>query len=397
MSQQPQSQGFTPAQGQPFSQGQAQSQNFAQQQQTQAQTFGQNFAQTQGQAYAQQQGQVYGQPFAQQQPQMNAQASAQTPEQIAGTALGQSQAQEEESSKKKKKKEKKERKAKKKTEMKSLVTYDKGCCGAAWADIRGTKRWFGKLLILALIDFIPILNWVIQGYALRWSRQLLLGKVEPMPKRTFCKRAFANGAMYFLVSLIVGIVTAIFSVILGLIPFVGFVLGLILTIFINMIMNFCFIRMAIFDQLGEGFSINNGFDCLRRQFGKALCIEIMPKLVIGIIIMLVVGIFSFIFVIVNGPSIYNEIMNFANQYSSWRAFEYALQTDPLVQMELAELILANVILCAPWLVGCMVLTNALGCLATLIRTRACGHFVTRYCRDWQQEPKFDVVLQCEEE
>ena len=333
---------------------------------------------------------MFGQPYSQTQGQALGQ-TAQTYEQNAPQTPEQPQ---EEAAKKKKKKQKKEKKQK--VVPAPTVEFDKGCCGAAWADIRATKRWFGKLLILALIRFIPIINWVINGYALRWSRELMLGRVEGMPKKTFCKRAFANGAMVFLISLIVGVIIFALTLGLGFVPIVGGLLAVLLTILINMIMNFCYIRMAIFDQLGEGFAINKGFDCIRRQFGKALCIEILPKLIIGVIICLIVGIFIALFVAINGNAIYNEILNFANQYSSWRAFEYAIQTDIQAQMELGELIVKNLVLCTPWLIGCVFLTNACNCLTTLIKTRACGHFVTRYCSDWTQEPKFATVLQCEE-
>ena len=71
--------------------------------------------------------------------------------------------------------------------------YQKGCLAAAWGDIMQTKGWFGKVLLLGLVGCVPILNFYVNGYAMRWSRELFLGKVAPMPDRIFGNRMFING------------------------------------------------------------------------------------------------------------------------------------------------------------------------------------------------------------
>ena len=279
----------------------------------------------------------------------------------------------------------------------SVVVYEKGCCGAAWEDVRNTKGWFGKVCLMALVEFIPILNWVNKGFALRWSRQLSLGKVEGMPQKLFCKRAFGNGAMTFLISLVVGVVTAIAVLVLGWIPLIGALAGICLTIFVQMIMNFCYVRMAIFDELGEGFAINKGFECLKRQFGKAFCIEFMPGLIFGVIIVCICMIAGTLFLVVNGAALYSDILSIINQYSSIRSFEYAFQYDTHVQMQILAIVLKSFAVCVPWLIITGFFINICNMLSMLVETRAAGHFVARYCSDWQNEPKFNVVLQCEEE
>ena len=279
----------------------------------------------------------------------------------------------------------------------SVVLYEKGCCAAAWDDIRNSKGWFGKVCLMALIEFVPILNWVNQGFALRWSRQLSLGKVESMPKKLFCKRAFANGAMTFLVSLVVGIVVAVGALILGCVPIIGSLAGLCLAIFVQMIMNFCYVRMAIFDELGEGFAINKGFDCLKLDFGKAFCIEFMPGLIFGIIIFCICMIIGVLFLFVNGFSIYADILSIISQYSSFRSFEYAMQYDTYLQMQIVAIIIRSFAICIPWLIVTGYLVNIFSMLCMLVKMRGAGHFVARYCSCWQREPKFNVVLQCEEE
>lgn len=279
----------------------------------------------------------------------------------------------------------------------SVVVYEKGCCGAAWEDVRNSKGWFGKVCLMALIEFVPILNWVNQGFALRWSRQLSLGKVKSMPQRIFCKRAFANGAMTFLLNLVVGVVAWIGLLILGYVPIFGSLAGLCFTIFVQMVMNFCYVRMAIFDELGEGFAINKGFECLKRDFGKAFCIEFMPGLIFGSIIFCIGIIALILFVLINGASIITDFLTLYYQYSSLSSFEYALTYDPYLQMQLGSLVLKSFAICLPWLIVFGYFANICSILSMLVKMRGVGHFVARYCSDWQNDPKFNVVLQCEED
>lgn len=282
-------------------------------------------------------------------------------------------------------------------ESTSAVIYEKGCCGAAWEDVRNTKGWFGKVCLLALLDFVPILNWVIQGYALRWARQLFFGKVEEMPSKVFCDRAFVNGAMQFLVSLLVGFVIWIATLITAPIPIIGFLVLIAIMLLVRMIMNFCYVRMAIFDQLGEAFAVNKGFNCIKKSFGKAFCVEFMPSFIIGLIMFAIVTAIAIAFFCINGFAIFAQIASIANSFSSWRAFEYALEYDPHTQWQVASVILTSIATCLPWFLITAFLINICSILITLIKTRAAGHFVTRYCSEWKDERKFQFVLQCEEQ
>ena len=276
------------------------------------------------------------------------------------------------------------------------VVYEKGCCGAAWADVRATKGWFRKVCLMALVEFVPILNWVNQGFAMRWGRQLFLGKVRGMPQKLFCKRAFTNGAMSFVVALVAGIVTGIGSLILDFVPLLGTLVSVAFTLFITTIVNFCIARMAIFDELGEGFALNKAFECLTRDFGKALCVELVPSIVLGCIIACILGATVAVFMVVGGFPIAEQVNNIIGQYSSYRAFEYALETDLQLQMKIASIVLTNFATCVPWILVGGFLMNICNMLITLIKTRAACHFVTRYCSNWSDEPKFYTVMQCEE-
>ena len=58
----------------------------------------------------------------------------------------------------------------------------------AWQDIRNTPGWIGKLLLLALLMFIPVFGWIVAaGYLLGWARDIAWGVHGPMPARIFGK------------------------------------------------------------------------------------------------------------------------------------------------------------------------------------------------------------------
>ena len=202
--------------------------------------------------------------------------------------------------------------------------------------------------------------------------------------------------MSFLVGLVASIAGWFGSIVMGFVPIVGALASLAFVLFIATLVNFCYIRMAIFDELGEGFAFNKAFECLKRQFSKALCVEFVPGIVLGCIIVCIVGVMMGIFFLVGGFSMLGQISDIISQYSSYRAFQYALEYDLQLQMKIASIVLTNFAACIPWLLIGAFFVNICGMLTTLIKTRAAGHFVARYCSDWSDDPKFNVVLQCEE-
>lgn len=56
----------------------------------------------------------------------------------------------------------------------------------AWNDIKNSEGWFGKILLLALIAFIPVFGAiVVAGYLYGWARDIAWGIHGPMPQRIF--------------------------------------------------------------------------------------------------------------------------------------------------------------------------------------------------------------------
>ena len=61
-----------------------------------------------------------------------------------------------------------------------------GYFNAAWQDIKNTPGWFGKLILLSLLSFVPIFGWlVVLGYLYGWARDIAWDVHGPMPKRIF--------------------------------------------------------------------------------------------------------------------------------------------------------------------------------------------------------------------
>ena len=75
-----------------------------------------------------------------------------------------------------------------------------GVLGAAWKDITSTPGWIKKVIILCLIGLVPILNFAVIGYALRWARELSFGQRTSMPEEIFRKKEISTGFCGTLVS-----------------------------------------------------------------------------------------------------------------------------------------------------------------------------------------------------
>lgn len=272
------------------------------------------------------------------------------------------------------------------------IVYEKGCVSAAWDDVKATKGWFGKVCLMALMYFVPVLNWVVDGYALRWARQLSLGQVEGLPKKIFCDRAFVNGAMKFLVSLVAAIAVSIVSSILGLVPFVGALAAIAFGIFVDMFMNIAYVRMSLFDELGEGFNIKEAFNSMKKEPGKAFMIEFMPLLIIFLTVSAVVFIVTILCILTTGLAVWSAVYPMIEAAGSYEYFTYLLENDPEFLSQFITILLSGFIGLIPWILIGGFFANIFVVACLLVQTRAAGHYVARYCAEWREEPKFRAVI-----
>ncbi len=159
----------------------------------------------------------------------------------------------------------------------------KGCFALAWQELRASDGWLGKCLLLALISFVPILNFVVYGYALKWARDAAVGGTARIPEKVFVEGAFKIGFFAFVVMLLFGIVEFLVSIPLNLVPIVGNLASLALSVFVTMFVMLCVVRIALFDELGEGFSFGAVWEAFTASMGALFCASWLPTFVFGLV------------------------------------------------------------------------------------------------------------------
>ncbi len=243
--------------------------------------------------------------------------------------------------------------------------YQKGCLAAAWGDIMQTKGWFGKVLLLGLVGCVPILNFYVNGYAMRWSRELFLGKVASMPDRIFGNRMFINGFFAFIIGLLLSIVGGLCSALLGAVPIVGAICGVAIYLVIALFQYIAVLRTAIADRLGAAFDIAQIWRTCWRNLGALLCATIVPILIYTAVVFVIV----FALMVIVGLPLIGTIAEIGVYGSS--SYAAAL-------LSLMGALIPVFLIC--YIVGCF-----LDAFLTLLTTRATGHYVARYAQDWKAE------------
>ena len=84
---------------------------------------------------------------------------------------------------------------------------------AAWNDIKNSPGWFGKLCLLALVNFIPIFGQMVTfGYLFGWAREISWGAHRPMPASLFSNedgKFWRRGWFVFVLSIVLMIIPII--------------------------------------------------------------------------------------------------------------------------------------------------------------------------------------------
>lgn len=260
--------------------------------------------------------------------------------------------------------------------------YSQGCLGAAWSDMRKSGNWLSKSALMGLIEYIPILNWVNTGYALRWGRELIFGKIQDLPSSIFGERTFVNGAMAFLISFIVGIVSWILCAMFGVVPLFGILVGVCIALFLNVFNIAMNMRAAVFDSLGEGFSIGEIWGAIKDNFWKAFVIMLVPELICGLIGCAI----ALIIIITNGVIFGSDFILLAKNLSG-----YAGHLSTITDAQALQILLyigKTFAVLIPGIILSVYFMNWLSMIATLLKYRAFGHFIARYAVNWRSEPNF---------
>ncbi len=203
----------------------------------------------------------------------------------------------------------------------------------AWADIKQSPNWFGKLLLLALVSLIPIFGTiVVYGYLLNWAREIAWGYKTPLPAHIFGNEQgnlYKLGFFALLVSVVVGIIVSVAEGLLdgtnalgsfaaygnGGYHFMGSLMGLALTssvvvlalsIFLTLINYASWARMSIYGTLSSGFQVDKIWQMIRfdpKGLLKIVGMAILFGLITGIVIAVLVFVIIFVFIgVVAGAS-----------------------------------------------------------------------------------------------
>lgn len=270
-----------------------------------------------------------------------------------------------------------------------------GCVGAAWNDIRSTPGWLKKTLLLCLLGVVPVLNFAVEGYVLRWSRELSFGKRTCMPKEIFKKREVSTGFFAWIVRLALGGVFAVVSTmaiwfLAGLVGLVsapaaaGFYVILAFAcwvfefFFYAPFTNVSILRMSVVDYLESGFNVGKSWKAFRKNMGSAVGASVLPPIAIGI----VEGVVILLGILIVGAILAASAYGVYSGYSAHGSNAFLYGSNP--QAVFASILGAGY--------GVMFLVSAfiiivlmLNTFAMMLVARAMGHWVARTTPEWADE------------
>lgn len=249
------------------------------------------------------------------------------------------------------------------------VVYAKGCLAAAWEDIKTSPGWVGRTIVLGLIMCVPILNFVVAGYYLNWSREVPFGGRTAMPASYVNGKNFEMGFYAFVISLVAGLVFGIVGGILGFIPILGALVNIVLMLALLVVVALLQMRMIMAQQLGAGFGIKDAWEMAKRNWGQLLLVSIVPNLLCGLVAA-VIGAVVVLFALLVGlggamPSLAS--LSYGNSMAS---SDVMMLVGLLLSVGLVGFVITYVVSCIISVFG------------TALTIRGMGHWVARYAPEW---------------
>lgn len=268
---------------------------------------------------------------------------------------------------------------------------------SAWEDIKHTKGWFGKIVLLALIAFIPIVGFaIILSYLYGWAREIAWGVHEPAPRKIFSNpdgHFWERGWFILLVVVIYALIPSILYGISGSIDSATYewtffgpqivsdpllegvknvinIVAFILSILLSVMAWIGSMRVAIYNRLSAGFQIKKIWTMLRHDAGGIVRIYLMELLfavIFGIILTIVFVVFIGIIFAV-GYSVLD-----ASGY-----FAYMQTGSPQAYAMLFQVILASGAIGILLLLLAMFLTSICAVFTFTLLVRAMGYWTMQF-------------------
>ena len=249
-----------------------------------------------------------------------------------------------------------------------------------------------RVLLLCLVGCVPILNFAISGYCIRWGRELSFGKRAEMPKTIFRKKEISTGFFALLISLGLGFACGLvfmvgFLLLTGffgsLNPTIGLVVAIILliamTIFIAIMLtplvDACIMRMSVLGYLEAGFNVKTVLKAFRKSPGSLIGASLVPRIIVGVVAFIVALLIMLLFGLLAslaGAAISNDPTGFANRVSSNPILVRNMTSGGVFLMLLGYLLST-------------IISAMFNVFAELFAARAVGHWVSRNAPEWASE------------
>lgn len=274
-----------------------------------------------------------------------------------------------------------------------FTIYKHGCLAQAWDDITESEGWAKRIITLGLINMVPILNFFVSGFAMKWARQLPLDKVDGMPTKVLQDGSFLQGFYAWVIGLIVGIVASVISGVLGFVPIIGVLVGVAVSLFLAMFQQLSIMRVAIAGNLAPGFDVAAIWKAIcTNRFGKLFCATVLPGLIVGAAALFVCGSVLVVFGMNSLSSLIENIQYAQQMEQQIQQMNAMMQQNPMLGM-FADPTLgmysdpwANVAAQAMGLVPLFfilyLILMFLSALSIVLTMRATAHYITRYEHDW---------------
>ena len=254
--------------------------------------------------------------------------------------------------------------------------------GSAWADISNSKNWFGRALLLGLCSIVPVLRWVVWGYANRWGREVCLGINRRMPESIFEEGTFATGAKIFVCELAYSAIFFAAFFLLMLIPVLGgivFALAFAVYIFVSPLLDF---QIGLSGKISAGFTgIGRAFKLIKKTPVKTLVSTMGPALIVEALVGFVFLVILCALLLAFSHSIVTDLSQLLSSASySHKASNNATLMANSIFGAIAGLGVSVFLLYVVFLFACCVG----GALSSVWSARAIGHLVSREGTEWLQ-------------
>ncbi|WP_251159039.1 zinc-ribbon domain-containing protein [Caniella muris] len=245
----------------------------------------------------------------------------------------------------------------------------RGILGQAWHDLTGSQGWFGRVVVLILMNLVPVLGWYVSGYMLQWGASAGDGS-EGLPRRSFSRSTVWLGFLYAVLGLIGAVATAsLFYV--GAVPVLGPIFLFCWAVLVSVYTTVAGVRMAARGSFGAAFDLSDILEAFKRDPWGAIVAVFVPGLAAGAVIVVVA------MLVLTGAA----GSMYASSYYLYSGSYYGYGLDPL------STVAAMLGILGPAVVIVALAAAFAGTFAQLWSVRAVGVWIDRNAPQWKRAPR----------